>query len=285
MKGRGLRSPRQTRSFERRAQPSRTHATDRRRGAGDGPRCRSSIGASTPPSAPPGQLLSASSSVGHGPTADRVAALLNDQHAMTSAALLHLGELNNPVPTALARAFTRKPSRVQPEPGCESDCARSARRRRCGATPIRALQSRAWPRRNDRSCSGVRRRHRESDNAAGPAGLELHDYRSAAAMQSSAAPGGTAAGVALQQRRPREHAYKGRRPERTPRTLGCGRMGQSGPPRRGQWGPGCKRSPRRQSHESAMAVPQSTATAPLITLFPGRVIFEPVIRTGTGNGI
>ena len=46
----------------------------------------------------------------------------------------------------------------------------------------------------------VRRRHRESDSAADPAALELHDYRSAGAMQSSAAPAGTAAGVAKRSR-------------------------------------------------------------------------------------
>ena len=45
----------------------------------------------------------------------------------------------------------------------------------------------------------VRRCHRESNSAADPAGLVLHDYRSAGANQLSAAPGRTAAGVANQQ--------------------------------------------------------------------------------------
>jgi hypothetical protein len=79
----------------------------------------------------------------------------------------------------------------------QSERTRPVRSR--GTIASRALQSRAWARRDDRSWSGVRRRHRKSNSAADPAGLELHDCRSARPTQSSAAPGGTAAGVANQE--------------------------------------------------------------------------------------
>jgi len=52
----------------------------------------------------------------------------------------------------------------------------------------------SWP-------AGSGRCPRESDSAAGAAGLKLHDYPSAGANQQSAPPGETSAGVALQSRR------------------------------------------------------------------------------------
>ena len=63
-----------------------------------------------------------------------------------------------------------------------------------------------------------------SNSAADASGLELHDYRSAAANQQSAAPGETAAGVAKRKRGP---SVSGGKSERQLTAVACRPHGRS----------------------------------------------------------
>jgi hypothetical protein len=90
------------------------------------------------------------------------------------------------------------------------------------STSVEAIATAAGPGYRVRGRTSSRMTYKSS-SAASDVSLAPFGSRIIRAMQPSAARGETAECVALQWRRPGEHANKSRRAERRPRTLGSGR--------------------------------------------------------------